>query len=227
MQKYSEPVIKKIIICAVIPFLILTISCRSLEPTLHLKKVYFENSLNPIKVYVNRKSIDSVFDNSMFVEVEYESIKLSAAEYENNLVHSTISNNLFFRENNKSPNIYLSVILRKIKGERSNLSFLMFPLGAYGLPANYQVWTAHIEAAVINKNGRIVKTYTSSGNATATTSFYWGSSLEGTYDLYRESELRRTAYLKAIINACTSLRSKIQDDAEFLNSINPMPGKTK
>lgn len=85
-------------------------------------------------------------------------------------------------------------------------------------PATTQTWSVELEVAIMNPDGEILKTYHAEGDDWERAGGIGGFNTGGCQNL-GGTDLSKTAYLKAVIEACDDLREQIVHDADYINNI--------
>ncbi len=184
--------------------LFLLISCKSFDNRLFDQKEYLDNSVVPMKIVINQSSIDKSIHFKDFPAYVY----ITDEE-----VTRIINQQLIFEQ--KPGKIYLSVIVRKtnidIFSHLYQMLFLMVPV-LLGAPMDTMTFTIKLDAAIIKQDGRILKTYTSTGVATD----YNGGTA---HYYYTSTDAPKTLYIRALQAACKDLREQLKNDSDTINRI--------
>jgi len=174
------------------------ISCKSFDSKILEQKAYFDNSVIPMKVVINRESIDKCH-NLLFNKI------ITKDE-----VANILRENLLFESSPK--NLYLSVIVRNNKLQRKlYFSVGCFPLLMAGVPAGNYNFTITLEAAVMKPNGQILKTYTATANDV--------EYVCGTAHYLADDAAEATALYNTLKLACKDLREQIKKDADTIDKL--------
>lgn len=173
-------------------------SCKSFDKTIPEQKSYFDDSVMPMKVIINKASVEECH-NPVYNK------NTTAAE-----VARFIRQNLMFKS--KPNNLNLSVIMRYNKNESNiTLGAMLLPFLLVGGPGAYHSFTITLEAAIMNKNSKILKTYTSTAKGTELAGG-WGR-------LVGDDDAEMTALYEALRLACENLRAQLKNDSENINKL--------
>jgi len=176
---------------------VLLSNCKSFDRSLLSKKEFIDKSVPSLHVVVNMKSIESCFPGNSISQNE---------------IVEVINNNLSFKET--ASNIYLSVIIRKVECDKTHAWALtgasLGILNILGVPMDSTTYNIYLEAAVLNKNGDILKIYSATGHDTEYQALGWG---------YFLSDSIKQAYIQAIRAACSEISEQMKKDAKNIRKI--------
>ena len=194
-------------------------SCKSFDNGLLLNKETFHKDVKPMRVIVNYESLLACFpDFPRWTPRDEEGkavynrqVKEYYNEIEQNMM--VIKNNLTFET--EPHNYYLSILVRKIVRSNNILwtftnIFSISTLGLLGWPWLSETYTIHLESAILNSDGKVLKTYNATGTDTEYAALYWG---------YIIGDDGKTARIKALANACKDLRAQLKNDITTINSL--------
>lgn len=193
-------------------------SCKSLDNRLLLNKENFDKDVKPMRVIVNYESLTTCFpfdwagnkseyyiNNKEHIDKEYFD---SIEQYMN-----VIKNNLTFEA--ESSDYYLSIILRNANWSL-NVGYLapsmltLFIFNLFGGPMRSFTYTIELEAAIMNPDGKVIKTYKARGIDTEYSALYYG---------YNTPDDENTAAIKAFIKACKEIRVQLKKDVIGINKL--------
>ncbi|MCU0848770.1 MAG: hypothetical protein MUD12_12865 [Spirochaetes bacterium] len=183
-----------------------------MDTALLLKESYVDPSIKPMTVVVSDLSIDRCFPKIDDFPEQGRAYGMfnDFKKVFRDSVRETIRKNLLFQA--KSNTAYLSVLVRNVEYEFNGL--WMWLSGGlivgyfFGIPATSMTYTVEMEAAVMNRQGRVLKTYSTVAEDTEYAAFYWGY-----YDP------AQVAYTKALIKACDGIREQLTKDAANINGM--------
>jgi hypothetical protein len=89
-------------------------------------------------------------------------------------------------------------------------------LNFLGCPFASQSMEIEIEVTILDKMGRVVKTYLGFGQSTEYGAFYWGYSPVGTGALSYNSHVGRAVSCSSLLEATQQIRRQIQHDSSFI-----------
>lgn len=176
-------------------------NCRSFDMTLLERQSKLDASVPHLEIAVDEKSISTCFP------------------FRTKGITRIIQRGLHSESHGREPLGYLSVIARRVHGSPGwyfdTISILTFGfINLAGFPFASQSWTVELEARIYTLSQRPVKTYSFTSSDTEFGALYWG--FVSSSNTEADSELRETAYLKALLNALEKLRQSIAQDASML-----------
>ncbi|MCU0849561.1 MAG: hypothetical protein MUD12_16885 [Spirochaetes bacterium] len=186
--------------------LLLTFACKSFDESILKRQEFVDRSVPSMRVVVNEQSIKACNDGT---GVYYWIIPTSQEAM------TLIKNGVKFH--NPSGELYLSIVMRRFNFNENGLYVILgVPLGFIpfflGLPAQKLTIAIDIEAAIVGKDGKIIKIYSVSGYATEYRAFYYG------YSHFSDNH-RKMAYLGALSMACRDLHAQLLVDAENIKKM--------
>lgn len=172
-------------------------ACKSFDESLLTRQSYIDKSVPSLRLIVNSKSIETCFPGDTEAQKE---------------INAIIKNN--FMSEGTPNSAYLSIIIRKVKLDKTHAWWLtgasLGTLNILGVPADSTTYRITIEAAILQSNGKILKTYSASAKDTEYQAFGWG---------YSQPDSRKLAYVQSIYLACGEIKNQLKNDAENINSI--------
>ncbi len=191
-----------IVLTLLIPLTFLLIECRSIDSNILLHKETVDRSIKPMKVIVNYDSIAETIGASPNLWSDNRGIKDIATVIKNHMSFDT-----------EGGNYYLSIMIRK--GEsNSNPAYAIitgltvFSISFLGWPLISDTVTIVLSAAIMNPDGRIIKTYEAKGKDTEYAAMYWGYGNPSYVATY-----------KALTLACKDLREQLKQDSVNINKL--------
>ncbi len=192
----------------IIPLFILSflISCKSFDRSLITNKAYIDPGVPPMRVVVNKSSINYCFvEHRRVLDYSDPYIILDCSDSDRSDISDVIKNNLTFP--GEPGDNYLSVIVRRVEGDYNGAWFCLF-LPNLGLvfPFATKTLSVELDAAVMSSDGHILKRFHSTGNDWERAGGIGGYDIGG-------RDIRKATYTKAIIDACENLRNQLKKDA--------------
>jgi len=202
----------KIAVLSVLLPAVISTGCRHMNESLLLRESYLDPSLKPMTVVISDLSIDRCFP-----KIDDFPEKVRPFAFGNNFrkvfrdsVKETIRKNLLFRA--KSEGAYLSVVVRSVEYSANSTwaiwAGMLIVAPFFGFPLMSTTYSIEMEAAVMNRQGRVLKTYGTSVTDAEYVAMYWG---------YYDPAL--VAYTKALLKACDDIRGQMEKDAANINGM--------